>query len=41
MSSVLKLQNIEATVSTIAGVTSCTSSASSCCNKDDSEPQPE
>ncbi|MFF0431034.1 class III lanthipeptide [Streptomyces sp. NPDC004327] len=41
MSSVLKLQNIEATVSTIAGLSSCTSSASNCCNKDTSEPQPE
>ncbi|MFJ9825245.1 class III lanthipeptide [Streptomyces sp. NPDC101160] len=41
MSSVLKLQNIEATASTgNAAVVSLTSSAHSCC-MDDSEPQPE
>ncbi|MFF0431622.1 class III lanthipeptide [Streptomyces sp. NPDC004327] len=41
MSSVLKLQNFEATASLgNAAVVSLTSSASNCC-KDDSEPQPE
>ncbi|MGW5425001.1 class III lanthipeptide [Streptomyces sp. NPDC003943] len=42
MSSVLKLQNIEATVVTgSAAVISVTSSSSSCCKADETGPQPE